>query len=414
MRLAARTRGLLLGTFAVAAFAVATVVLTPASGATQSVKSLARTDPVDVSGSPLDLTSVAFGQLRDRLVLKFTTTGTWSADQLVIGSGRAVCVKLFYGALASPRARICVVARGGATRLRYTELDQTGQPMRVRPLAAVISRPSARSLEATLTPAGAHLPTGRYSWQAESDWTDSAACAPPAACTDHVPDSGTVGARITTPRVVVPTGCVPRGPTQRNSGPPGSHEVALTFDDGPSPATGEIVRELEHEHAPATFFMVGNEVPGHRTLLQRMLRDGFMIGNHTLTHAYVAGAGPHAVHQISSTQAIIRAASGFTPCLFRPPDGATSQALNAAVRSLDMLSILWNVDPQDWRTPGTPAIVSNVLRQTHAGSIILLHDGGGPRDQTLAALPTIIHSLTARGLRFVTITQLLHLRTTRP
>lgn len=369
-------------------------------------------DAVDVPGSPLDLTAVTFGQRGAHVVLDLTTAGTWSAEQLSAQTGRSVCVKIFERRLANPDRRICAVSVHGANRLLSIPLHQDGSPSGARMLQATVSRPDARSLNATFTPAAAGLRVGHYSWQAETTWADAAACLGPGACVDRAPNAGAVPARIA-PVFVQPKGCVARGPTQRRSGPPAHRRVALTFDDGPSGFTPRVLRILERDHVPATFFMVGNQVAGHGALLRRILRDGSIIGNHTLAHANVAGGGAGAVHQIAATQAIIRRASGFRPCLFRPPYGATSGALSGVARSQGALSILWNVDPQDWRTPGSGAIVSTVLRQVRAGSIILLHDGGGPRGQTIAALPRIIHALRRRGFRLVTVTKLLHLRLRR-
>jgi peptidoglycan/xylan/chitin deacetylase (PgdA/CDA1 family) len=167
---------------------------------------------------------------------------------------------------------------------------------------------------------------------------------------------------------------------------------------------------LERERVPATFFVVGSQVRGRGELLRRMLRDGSTIGNHTLSHANVAGAGPFATRQIAATQAIVRAATGYEPCLVRPPGGATSGALTRLVHSLGALSILWDVDPRDWSRPGAEAIAARVLGSTRPGSIVLLHDGGGDRSQTVAALPVIIRALRKRGLRLVTVNRLLGLR----
>jgi peptidoglycan/xylan/chitin deacetylase (PgdA/CDA1 family) len=105
--------------------------------------------------------------------------------------------------------------------------------------------------------------------------------------------------------------------------------------------------------------------------------------------------------------AAIRRATGFTPCLFRPPYGSTSADLVSRANAQGMTSVLWSVDPLDWRTPGTGSIVSTVLRQASGGAIILSHDGGGPRSQTLAALPQIVRTLKGRGYKFVTLTDLL-------
>lgn len=370
-----------------------------------------RDDPVDVAAGALDITSVTFGQQRDRFVLKVTTAGAWSAGDLLPAAGRALCVKLFYGRVRSARSRVCVVAAGERARLRYTRLDPYGKAVFVRGVRGAVARPDTRSLQATFDPAAIELQGRRYSWSAESSWGRGPGCSARASCVDRVPDSGRVsGGMVRAPASSALRGCVAHGPTQRRAGPSNSPAVALTFDDGPSPYTASILRILERERVPATFFVIGSQARGKRGLLRRMLRGGSMIANHTLTHPNVAGAGGFAAQQIAATQSIIRRESGFKPCLFRPPYGAASTALTGVARSLGLLSILWDADSNDWQRPGTARIVANVLRRARPGSIILMHDGGGPRSQTVAALPAIIRGLRRRGLRFATVGQLLGLR----
>lgn len=400
-------RGLVGG---VAVFLLAAAAASAGTGPTPKGPST-RDDPVDAPGSPLDITSLTFGQQRDRFVLEVTTAGAWTADQLSPSAGRSLCVKLFHGRLRSPRSRVCVVAVRGRARLRYTRLDPYGKPVFVRALKGDVRRPDRSSLRAAFDPAAAELQGRRYFWSAQSSWGGAPGCSARASCVDSVPDGGRVaGGRVPAPALSALRGCLAQGPTQRRAGPSSSRAVALTFDDGPSPYTAPILRILEREHVPATFFVVGSQARGRGALLRRMLRGGSMIANHTLTHPNVAGAGAFAAQQIAATQSIIRHESGFRPCLFRPPYGATSAALTGVVRSLGALSILWDVDSNDWQRPGTARIAANVLRRTRPGSIILMHDGGGPRSQTVAALPTIIRRLRERGLRFVTVAQLLGLR----
>jgi peptidoglycan/xylan/chitin deacetylase (PgdA/CDA1 family) len=186
--------------------------------------------------------------------------------------------------------------------------------------------------------------------------------------------------------------------------------VALTFDDGPAAITPRYLRVLEREHVPATFFLVGRQIAGHEALLRRMLRDGFALGDHTMTHANVAGGGPGTAHEVEGPIGIIRRATGYRPCPLRAPYGATSRSLIARARALKMATIEWNVDPRDWSRPGTSAIEGRIRAQTRPGSIIIMHDGGGPREQTLAALPHVISELRKRGYRFATVPHLLGYR----
>jgi peptidoglycan/xylan/chitin deacetylase (PgdA/CDA1 family) len=187
--------------------------------------------------------------------------------------------------------------------------------------------------------------------------------------------------------------------------------IALTFDDGPWYDTPQFLNVLERNHVVATFFQIGDQISeyGERGALERrMLRDGDMIGDHTWSHPDVAGGGPFAASQIRETaDAIRRATRGFYPCLFRAPYGDVSTALLNEARRMGFTTIQWDIDPRDWSLPGTSAIYDNVVANAHPGAIVLQHDGGGPRYETLQALPREIHTLRARGYRFVTVTQLL-------
>ena len=141
----------------------------------------------------------------------------------------------------------------------------------------------------------------------------------------------------------------------------------------------------------------------------RELREGDVIGDHTYTHPYLTRTG-EAHSQLQRTIAAISAQTGYTPCLFRPPYGAYDSSVLQTARSLGLATIMWNVDPSDYAQPGTATIVHRVLSQVQPGSIIISHDGGGPRGQTLAAYPQIISALRRRGFGVVTIPQLLGFR----
>ena len=200
------------------------------------------------------------------------------------------------------------------------------------------------------------------------------------------------------------------------SGPSNRHDIALTFDDGPwnDPPTMDFVNLLARYHVPATFFEVGQEIPifdQKGAIERRMLADGDMIGDHTWSHPDMVGLSlSQQRSELRSTAAAIRGRTGFTPCLWRPPYGDTSGQVESLARSLGFLTILWNVDPRDWSLPGVGAIEGNVLSNASNGAIPDMHFGGGPRGQTLAALPKIIMTLRQRGYRFVTVTKMLRLR----
>jgi peptidoglycan/xylan/chitin deacetylase (PgdA/CDA1 family) len=215
----------------------------------------------------------------------------------------------------------------------------------------------------------------------------------------------------TTAPLYRPIGCRARESGRAYLHGPGRKVVALSFDDGPAADTQAFVGMLERNHTPATFFLIGKQVTGaYNSTLHRELRAGDALGDHTFTHPDLTRSGN--VHgQLDNTIKAIRAQTGYTPCVFRPPYGAYDASVVRAARSLGLATVMWDVDPVDWARPGTAAIERRVLAQVRPGSIVISHDGGGPRGQTLAAYPHIIATLRARGYRFETIPQLLGFRT---
>jgi peptidoglycan-N-acetylglucosamine deacetylase len=184
-------------------------------------------------------------------------------------------------------------------------------------------------------------------------------------------------------------------------------EIALTFDDGPSPYTAAIVRILVRMRAQATFFIVGQQLTYFSAGLRDELSHGFDVGDHTENHAWLAHLNARAQFgQIHDAAVGMRRVGAPLPRLFRPPYGAYDARTMTTLRRLKMLMVLWSIDPQDWRRPGAGAIVSNVLLNSRPGAIVLMHDGGGDRSQTIAALPAIIKGLRRRGYALVTVPQL--------
>jgi peptidoglycan-N-acetylglucosamine deacetylase len=202
-----------------------------------------------------------------------------------------------------------------------------------------------------------------------------------------------------------PYGCVSRPSRLVREGPKAAKtedEAALTFDDGPSPTqTPAILETLERLGAKATFFEEGRHVRGHEALMRQILALGDEIGNHSFHHPVDPGEG-----ELASTQTAIREATGFTPCLFRPPYGELDRKEKSAAQANGLQLVFWTLDSEDDRHPGVGAIRARVLRRTRPGSIVLLHDGGR-HPETVAALPAIVEGLEARGLRLVTVTELL-------
>ena len=187
--------------------------------------------------------------------------------------------------------------------------------------------------------------------------------------------------------------------------------VAITFDDGPHPTwTPRVLDVLRRYHVKATFFVLGVNAERYPALVARIRREGHTVANHTYTHIDTSGAGPKVASQLDRTQAAIKKATNFTPCLFRPPYGAKSNASVALTRRKGMQTVLWDVDTSDYERPASFDIVQRVLTGVKPGSIVLMHDGGGPREETLGALPEIIKGLKAKGYRFVTLNKLLKVR----
>jgi peptidoglycan/xylan/chitin deacetylase (PgdA/CDA1 family) len=185
-------------------------------------------------------------------------------------------------------------------------------------------------------------------------------------------------------------------------------DVALTFDDGPGPYTPHILRVLGRAHTPATFFVIGEWARRYPRLVRAEARAGFEIGDHTETHAFMSLLSPaeQRAQILDAAEAIWHAGAPF-PRLWRPPYGTFDRATLAVLRALRMLMVLWTVDTSDYVRPGVARIVYTAVSGAGPGAIILMHDGGGDRAETVAALPRIIAALKRRGYRLVTISQLL-------
>ncbi|MGN6103295.1 MAG: glycosyltransferase [Devosia sp.] len=198
-------------------------------------------------------------------------------------------------------------------------------------------------------------------------------------------------------------------------------KIALTFDDGPDATwTPQILDVLKRKNAVATFFVIGENAAANPELVREIVDDGNEVGNHSYTHPNIANI-PEAVAklEINATQRLFEAITGRSMRLFRPPYlGDSEPTTRAEVQPIDLaqsmgyLTVGLKVDPDDWMRPGTDAIVKRVLDQVsdpdpaQRGQVVLLHDSGGDRSQTVAALPQIIDALRARGFQLVTVSQL--------
>ncbi len=181
-------------------------------------------------------------------------------------------------------------------------------------------------------------------------------------------------------------------------------QVALTFDDGPNPPyTGQILDILARYQVPATFFCIGLQASAHPGDVARLAAAGHGLGNHTWSHPFLPDLSrAQLAEQLDRTdEAVARAAgAGGGPGLFRPPYGSRSADVLRWLGERGTPIVLWDVDPSDWARPGAAVIAGRVLLQTRPGTIILMHDGGGDRSQTVAALPLVIEGLLERGYHF--------------
>lgn len=199
------------------------------------------------------------------------------------------------------------------------------------------------------------------------------------------------------------------------------HKIALTFDDGPDPEwTPQILDILKAKHVPATFFIIGENAEMSPKLVQREVAEGHDVGNHTFTHPNLGDSPASIVAlELNATQRLFEALTGRSLRLFRAPYFGDAEPTTAdelvpieIAQKMGYLSVGLHIDSEDWQRPGADQIVDNVLNQIattnpdRKGQVVLLHDSGGERSQTVAALPRIIDGLRARGYDFVTVSAL--------
>lgn len=206
---------------------------------------------------------------------------------------------------------------------------------------------------------------------------------------------------------------------QRFGNKPG--KVALTFDDGPDPTwTPKILDILRDKQVPATFFIIGQNAESYPGLVQRMLREGHDVGSHTFTHPNLADTSPGVTAlELNATQRLFQAITGRSLLLFRPPFLGDAEPTTAdelvpiqQAQALGYVTVGLHVDPNDWQHPPAEEIVAHTIAQITdpnpetRGQIVLLHDSGGDRAQTVAALPALIDQLRDRGYQFVAVSTL--------
>lgn len=180
--------------------------------------------------------------------------------------------------------------------------------------------------------------------------------------------------------------------------------VSLTFDDGPGPQTSKVLDILDKYGIKATFCMIGQQVSSYPSVVQRIVNSGDQLCNHSYSHneKMDTWTPPQINAEMQKASAAITKYAGVGPTFFRTPGGSFTQSIKDACFANKLTPLSWAVDTKDWTKPGVQAIVNNALSAVTPGAIILMHDAGGDRSQTLTALPTIISTLQSRGYTFTT------------
>ncbi len=186
--------------------------------------------------------------------------------------------------------------------------------------------------------------------------------------------------------------------------------VALTFDDGPSPHyTPAILKLLSQYHATATFFVLGSQAKRYPSLIKAEVAQGSEVANHGWGHLNLRQVGAARMWQDArNTSRLLESLRVPESPFYRPPYGLTNQALLRLFEAHGYTVTLWSIDTRDWALPGVDTMTTIIQTQMKPGAIILMHDGGGVRKQTLAALQWVLSTYSRRGWRFVTLSRLTH------
>jgi peptidoglycan-N-acetylglucosamine deacetylase len=185
--------------------------------------------------------------------------------------------------------------------------------------------------------------------------------------------------------------------------------LAMTFDDGPHPVnTPKLLDLLKARNIKATFFVVGTNAKAYPQIIRRIIEEGHEIGNHTWTHASLVSRSDAQIRsELRMSEDALVAAAGYRPHLIRPPYGAINQRIKEFMFSeFGYSTILWSVDPNDWKRPGVSVVTSRLVNGAHKGAILLAHDIHAP---TITAMPSTLDQLLAKGYQFVTVSQLMNI-----
>ncbi|PAW63742.1 MAG: hypothetical protein B9S38_17070 [Verrucomicrobiia bacterium Tous-C4TDCM] len=183
--------------------------------------------------------------------------------------------------------------------------------------------------------------------------------------------------------------------------------IAITFDDGPHPKnTPRLLDMLRERNIKATFYVIGRNVDLYPNVLRRTVSEGHEIGNHTYNHPILSKLGDSTVRdELTKCRDAVARAAGVKPRTLRPPYGALLQRQREWIhRELEYPTIMWSVDPLDWKRPGASVVTSRILSNTTPGAIVLAHD---LHASTVDAMPATLDGLLRKGFKFVTVSQLL-------
>jgi peptidoglycan/xylan/chitin deacetylase (PgdA/CDA1 family) len=400
------------------------LLLIPASA------SAATSEDANDAAGPLDLANLRLTQeersveLRLRVHSSLPSLGELTAfpSRVEADNDRYLCLQL--KGRATDHRLLCPA--GERTKrtvtLGLSSYGEAGAATRRRTIAARLKRLREHSMTLSFPLRKAGLTKGPFAWRGLSGWTGED-CErsnrpllarrderrgvpiidppekPENLCLDRAPDARFVKARFHPVRRV---GCTRDEDLANTHGSRQAKKVALTFDDGPSTYTDSVLRILDRHKAKGSFYVLGDQAPGNTKTLRRAVRRGHELANHSMHHERYPSRS-----SMKATSARIEAATGFSPCTFRPPYGLMNGDVASAARANGMSSILWDVDTMDWTLPGSGAIYQRAVNDARPGSIVLMHDGGGPRGQTISALPRIIEALQSRGFELVTVTEIL-------
>lgn len=197
--------------------------------------------------------------------------------------------------------------------------------------------------------------------------------------------------------------------------PPEKKVIALTFDDGPWPnTTAKVLDILKKNRIKSTFFVVGQNVKNYPDLTKQIVADGHIIANHTWHHWYHQMNAQAAAYEVANTGDIIYQTTGVRTSLFRPPGGIMNNGVAAYAKNNKYAVIMWSADSMDYSRPAVPRLMNNIFREAKPGGIVLMHDGGGDRSNTVKALPEIISRFRKQGYEFVTVPELLEMQDQHP